>query len=126
MPDRDTAAAPDAIATDPEHQVPDVPGPRTRSVAPRVSRRVRAARGSAGKPAARSAVGAPAPSAAGKKKDQKVKAPVRPGADVVRVRVGRAEVWMASALATALSAKDVKRLKAVFKKARKRAKTGRG
>ena len=33
---------------------------------------------------------------------------------------------MASALATALSAKDVKSLKAVFKKARKRAKTGRG
>ena len=118
MPDRDAAAPPDAIATDPEHLVPDVPKSRPRSIAPRARKRARAARGSAGKPAARAA--APAP--AGKKKDQKAKAPARPGADVVRVRVGRAEVWMASALATALSAKDVKRIKAVIKKARKRAK----
>ena len=110
MPDKNPASAPHAIATDPEPDAPEVPGPRPRSVATRVVRQRTTA--------------APAKPSAVKRmpaKERKPKAPARPGRDVVRVKVGSAEVWMASAIATALSARDRKKLKAVLKRARKRA-----
>jgi hypothetical protein len=109
-------AAPDAPA-----QVP-APAP-ARAV--RVKKPVRArASASAAKPAGKKAATAGKALAGVKPKAApalKSAARARTPSDVVRVKFGAHEVWMARAIAGALSSKDKRKLKALLKKAKKRA-----